>query len=68
MYIEVMPGQRTPDERTKVLQVRVTPAEADAWQRHVARGGGYISVLIRRAVKEYIARHRGERKPPKLYD
>ena len=50
-----MPGSRGRDERTVVVQLRLTEAEATLWRAHVEAGGGYLSGLIRTAVSEHLA-------------
>jgi hypothetical protein len=49
-----MPGQRGNEERTLTVNVRLTPAEKAAWEKHVEKQGGYVGSLVRELVNEHI--------------
>ncbi len=63
-YTGPMPGARGSDERTVLVQVRLTEREAAAWREHVAQSGGYLSALVRQAVLEHLAVSRGKARCP----
>jgi hypothetical protein len=64
-----MPGhRRRGEERELKVQVRVTEADLERWAAHVRKVGGYLSVLIRRAVDEHLAANPKPSKAPSLYD
>lgn len=64
-----MPGSRRGQvPRELKVQVRVSEADLARWAAHVRKVGGYLSVLIRRAVDEHIAANSRAGKAPRLYD
>lgn len=50
-----MPGTREREERTVMIQVRVTEAEAKAWREHVEKARGYLSVMVRELVNQHVS-------------
>ena len=63
-----MPGRRVHGHAKQLkVQVRVSEAELARWAAHVRMVGGYLSVLIRRAVDEHIAANQKAAKAPRLY-
>ena len=50
-----MPGMKGRDEKTVLIQVRVTPDEAARWRAHVPRERGYLSVMVRDCVNAHVA-------------
>lgn len=56
-----MPGTRGQEERTVLVQVRITKTEAAAWRGHVKEREGYISSMVRACVNEHIAETQGLR-------
>ena len=64
-----MPGRRIHGKQKDVkVQVRVSEADLARWAEHVRKVGGYLSVLIRRAVDEHLAANQSPAKAARLYD
>ncbi len=63
-----MPGTRSYHEKTRMVQFRMREEDHTRWAAHVEKAGGYLSVLIRRAVDEHIAAQAKAKKPPALYE
>jgi hypothetical protein len=64
-----MPGRhRFGQHKGRKVQLRIDAADLARWTAHVERTGGYLSVLIRRAVDEYVDAHAKDKKPPTLYE
>ncbi len=50
----------TSDTRRTTLQVRVRPAEADKLRELAAKEDEPVSVVVRRAIRQYIQREGGD--------
>jgi hypothetical protein len=63
-----MPGTRGKSDRDKMLQVRVQETDLARWRAYVGARGGYLGVLVRRAVEHWISTYTTVKGTPQLYD
>jgi len=49
-----MPGVRGSDERSATINVRLTIAEKEKWERHIRQHGGYLAAMIRHLVNDHL--------------
>jgi len=50
-----MPGRPSRAQKTVLIQVRVTPQEAERWRAHLETTRGYLSVMVRDVVNAHVA-------------
>ncbi len=72
-----MPGARGygHEDKDEKVQLRVPASSLARWRAYVEKRGGYLSVLIRRAVDEHLAAHEKNlssrdksKQPPQIYE
>jgi len=56
-----MPGRRGAADKTETVQFRVPSEDLDRWRALVKTRRGYLSVLIRQAVDEWIELHKNDK-------
>jgi hypothetical protein len=66
-----MPGARGygHEDKDEKVQLRVPASSLARWRAYVEKRGGYLSVLIRRAVDEHLAANeKSKDKAPQIYE